>query len=71
LLWFLLKDWRTTLTFLAAVILLIAVLVVGLIAVSFLVTQAVQSPFRAAVIVLLVVVVAFFYKILKSLQRRA
>ena len=71
LLWFLLKDWRTTLTFLAAVILLIAVLVIGLIAVSFLVTQAIQSPFRAAVIVLLVVVVAFLYKILKSLQHKA
>jgi hypothetical protein len=71
LLWFLLKDWRTTLTFLAAVILLIAALAIGLIAVSFLVTQAVRSPFRSAVIVLLVVVATFLYKILKILQRRA
>ena len=66
-LWFLLRDWKSALWSLA----ILTIVVIGIIAVLFLIGQVVQSPFRAAVVILLVIVVALLYKISENLNRRA
>jgi hypothetical protein len=74
LLWFLLSAWKQTLGSLSALAVsaaFLALLLAGLVAVLFLLREAVDSPFRATVVILLVVVIALLYKISENMKPKA